>query len=162
MFVQLSAEYVSPFSSMRRLIDDLDRTFDDWTFGRRWISPVFGREPIAKRLDEFGKEMYLPNIEVVEKNGDLIVRADLPGIKKEDVHVEIHDDVLVIKGERKQEEEEKGEGYYRSERTYGSFYRSIPISGNVKADEATATFKDGVLEVTMKVNRKVGRKVEVK
>jgi HSP20 family protein len=78
-----------------------------------------------KRMEEFGKDLYLPDIEVVEKDGAMIVRADLPGIKKEDVTIEITNNSLVIRGERRTEEKEERNGYYRSERSYGSFCRNI-------------------------------------
>jgi hypothetical protein len=75
--------------------------------------------------------------------------ADLPGLTKDDINVDITDDALVIRGERKSEREENEEGYYRSERSYGSFYRQIPLPEGVNVDDADATFRDGVLEITM-------------
>ena len=93
--------------------------------------------------------VWAPQVEVLEKNGQSIVRADLPGLDKNDVKVEVTDDGLTIRGERKQESEEKKEGYYRSERCYGSFYRLIPLPEGVQGDRASASFKNGVLEVTM-------------
>ena len=79
------------------------------------------------------------------------MRADLPGLKKDDVKVELTDEALTLSGERKEEKEEKREGYYRSERTYGSFYRYIPLPRGTKTDTAKAEFHDGVLEVKMQV-----------
>ena len=77
------------------------------------------------------------------------MRADLPGLKKDEVKVELTNDLLTISGERKEEKEEKREGYYRSERRYGSFFRQIPLPEGAKTDTAKAKFTDGVLEVTM-------------
>lgn len=150
----------SPFSGMRRLVEEMDRAFNEWGFRREWLTPFFGRDPLGKRLEEFGKDLYLPDIEVVEKDGTMTVRADLPGIKKEDITIEVTTNSLVIKGERRKEEKEEREGYYRSERSYGSFYRSVPFRDGVEADDATATFKDGVLEVTLKT-KKNGRKIDI-
>jgi len=91
------------------------------------------------------------------------VRADLPGLTKDDVKVELTDEALTISGERKAEKEEKREGFFRSERSYGIFYRQIPLPQGVDADKATATFTNGVLEVTIQVPKSEarGRKLEI-
>ena len=91
--------------------------------------------------------MWTPAMEVREKDGNLIVCADLPGIDNNDVKVEIENDMLVIEGERKREHTEEREGWHRSERSYGSFYRAIPLPEGAKADDAKADFHNGVLEV---------------
>jgi HSP20 family protein len=88
-------------------------------------------------------------VEVFERDKQLVVRADLPGLTKDDIDVNITEDEIVLKGERRQESEENEEGYYRSERTYGSFYRSIPLPEGVDPDQANASFRNGVLEITM-------------
>jgi HSP20 family protein len=107
--------------------------------------------------------MWAPQIEVLENEKTLTVRADLPGLNKEDINVEIKDDFLVVSGERKLEEEEKREGFYRSERNYGSFYRAIPLPEGAKMDNAKATFVNGVLEVNIEVPAALhkGRKLEI-
>lgn len=92
----------------------------------------------------------MPEIEVLQLNGELTVRVDLPGLNKDDVNVELTDGVLAISGERKEEKEENREGYYRSERSYGSFYRQIPLPESAKMETATAKFTDGVLEYRCK------------
>src|SRR6266536_6620509 len=79
----------------------------------------------------------------------MIIRDDLPGLTKDDVNVEITEDAIKIRGERRQEKEEDEAGYYRSERSYGSFYREIPLPSGVSREEANATFRNGVLEITM-------------
>jgi HSP20 family protein len=94
---------------------------------------------------------WTPTIEVMEKEGKLLVTAELPGVKKEDVKVHIDGDTLVVEGERKQEKEEKREGYYHSERSYGTFYRSIPLPEGAKADQTAAQFNNGVLEVSVPI-----------
>jgi HSP20 family protein len=91
----------------------------------------------------------MPAVEIFEKGGQFVVRSELPGLRKEDVNVEIEEDTVTIRGERKQESEEKKKHFFRSERSYGSFYRVIPLPEGVRTDHAKATFKDGVLEVTM-------------
>jgi HSP20 family protein len=86
-----------------------------------------------------------------------VVRADLPGLKREDVNIEVRDDELILSGERRSEHEESEGGYYRSERSYGSFYRSIPLPEGVDADTAKARFDNGVLEITMQAPQPSGR-----
>jgi HSP20 family protein len=88
-------------------------------------------------------------VEVFEREGTVIVRADLPGLSKDDVRVEITEDALLIEGERRAEHAERQGGMYHSERRYGMFRRQIPLPEEVNTDQATATFKDGVLEISI-------------
>jgi HSP20 family protein len=96
-------------------------------------------------------ENWWPSVEVVERDGNMVVRADLPGIKQEDVKVEVTDGDLQIRGERRREHEERGRGYYRSERAYGTFSRCIPLPEGAQTDKARAQFNNGVLEVSVPV-----------
>ncbi|HLH42615.1 MAG TPA: Hsp20/alpha crystallin family protein [Bryobacteraceae bacterium] len=98
-----------------------------------------------------GSGVWHPAIEVGERNGKLQVHAELPSLKPEDVKVKVADDALIIQGERKYEHEDNEEGIYRSERRYGQFYREIPLPEGANAEQAKATFKDGVLEVVLSV-----------
>ena len=109
--------------------------------------PGLGRD--FGKLANLEGSLWSPQIEVFERGNQLIVRADLPGLTKDDLNVDITDDSIVIRGERRQEKEENEEGYYRSERNYGSFYREIPLPEGVNANEAKANFRNGVLEITM-------------
>lgn len=124
---------LNPFALMRQFTEDMDK--------------VFAQTPRA--LGD-GAE-WAPAIEVKQKEGKLLVTAELPGVKTEDVKVHIDGDTLVVEGERKAEKEEKREGYYHSERSYGKFYRSILLPEGAKADQTAAQFKDGVLEVTIPI-----------
>jgi HSP20 family protein len=119
---------VNPFALMRQFTDEMDR--------------AFARIPN-------GGAAWRPTIEVKEKDGKLVVTAELPGLKKEDVKVNVVGNALTLEGERKAEQEEKREGYYHTERSYGRFFRSIPLPEGVKPEQAAAHFKDGVLEVTV-------------
>jgi HSP20 family protein len=126
----------SPFELMRRFTEEMDRVFDSWGLSTR--APWSATET----------NVWSPAIEVFERDNNLVVRAELPGCNKDDINVELTDDGLVIKGERKREHEEQHEGYYRSERAYGSFYRSIPLPPDVSPEQVSAQFSNGVLEVT--------------
>ena len=125
----------NPFTFMRRVTEELDR--------------AFGLRPEGPGLPEFYPKMWAPEIEVFERDEKFVVRVDLPGLKKEDVKITVTHDELTIEGERKFEKEDKQEGLYRTERTYGSFYRRIMIPEHVKAENAVAAFKNGVLEIEM-------------
>ena len=148
----------SPFAFMRRFSEEMDRLFEDFGFGRGLARPTFGRDLLPAGFGEFGQGAWSPQVEVFERGGQLVVRADLPGMTKDDVKVEVTDGAIVLSGERKQEHEEKGEGFYRSERSYGSFYRQIPLPEGARADEANATFQNGVLEITMQAPRREERR----
>ena len=138
----------SPFRFARRFAEDMERLFEDFQGFR--VGSLLGREffPFTKEFEHID---WVPKIEVTERNGEFCVRADLPGLKKEDVKVELTNEALTLSGERKEEKEEKREGYFRSERNYGSFYRYIPLPHFAKTDTAKAEFHDGVLEVRMQV-----------
>ena len=123
---------VNPFALMRQFTEEMDKTFG----------------PVRTAGDGAA---WTPAIEVKQKEGKLLVTAELPGIRKEDVKVHIDGDTLVVEGERKQEKEEKREGYYHSERSYGKFYRSIPLPEGAKADQTAAQFNNGVLEVIVPI-----------
>jgi HSP20 family protein len=125
----------SPFELMRRFSEEMDRAFEGWGISRVWGSG----------------ESWSPAVEVFERDNKLVVRVDLPGLSKEDVKVEMTDDGLLIQGERKREREEKGEGWYRSERSYGQFHRLIPLPDGANADQAKAKFENGVLEVSVPI-----------
>ena len=144
-------ETSTPLSLMRRFAEDMEHLFEDFQGFR--IGSLFGREffPFTR---EFEHVDWAPKVEVLHHNGELSVRAELPGLKKDDVKVELTDEALTISGERKEEKEEKREGYYRSERSYGNFCRYIPLPEGVKTDSATAEFRDGVLEVKMQAPKR--------
>jgi len=155
------SETANPFGMMRRFTKDMEKLFDD--FGGSRVSNLFRNDfsPFQMESERFE---WIPQIEVLQNNGQFTVRADLPGLTKNDVKVEITDKMLILSGERKEEKEEKHEDFYRSERSYGSFYRQIPLPEGAKNEKAEATFDKGVLAVTMpahKVETEM-RKLEVK
>ncbi len=104
----------------------------------------FELEPFERRLGTFS-----PSINVVEDDNEIKISAELPGMDEKDIEVSINKDVLMIRGEKKEEHEDKGKNYYRMERSYGSFSRSIPLPVDVDKDKAKAELKKGVLTITL-------------
>ena len=137
-------------SLLRQMTTELDRLFDEpvWPV-LRW--PTFTRTVSTAR--------WAPEIDIFEKDNRLVTKIDLPGMKKEDVKVEVTDGHLTISGERRTEAEEKKENFYRCEREYGSFSRSVPLPEGVKLDDVKATFTDGVLEVSVPLPARAETKV---
>jgi HSP20 family protein len=140
-----------PFERLQQMTSEFDRMFDEsfWpSFLRPW------RAFAAPRAINWS-----PEIDVFEKDNRLITKIDLPGMKKDDVKVEVTDGHLAISGERKSETEEKKDNAYRCEREYGSFYRAVPLPEGVKVEDVKATFSDGVLEVSVPLPAKPEAKV---
>jgi HSP20 family protein len=127
-----------PFEMFNELQEEMARR---WAAG--WpIAPLVTR----RRLFEPAAP-WAPSLDVYEKDGNLVVKAELPGIQKEDIDVTLDRGDLVIRGERKAEKEVKEENYYRMERSYGSFQRRLPLPFDVKPEQIQATYTDGVLEI---------------
>ena len=122
-------------------LQEVERRFEDM-FGRPFIPAAWKRIPTV----EMG---WAPAIEVYEKEDKFVVKAEIPGMKEEDVDISVVGDTLTIKGERKAESEVKEEDYYCCERSYGSFSRSITVPSNVDATKIEANYEDGVLEVIL-------------
>lgn len=117
---------------------------------REEMDRMFETAPLARTGFMPWREMtFVPALEIAEKANALVVKADLPGLKKEDVKVEATPEGLTITGERKEEREEKREGYFRTERLYGAFERFVPLPDGAVIDKAAAEFKDGVLIVNV-------------
>jgi HSP20 family protein len=132
---------ITPWRSFREL-EEWERRFDD----------LFGRPLWRLPVEEKG---WMPALDVFEKEDKFVVKAELPGMKEEDIDVSVVGDTLSIRGEKKTETEIKEEDYYRCERSYGSFYRSIPLPSNVDANKIEASFDDGVLEVALPKSAKI-------
>lgn len=125
-----------PFKEMEALRERMDRLFEDF----------FGR---TRALEETLRERgWLPPVDIYETEGEIILKADLPGVKKEDVSIEVKDNVLTLQGERKPEDV-KPENYYRMERSYGTFQRSFSLPSTVDQERIRARFRDGVLEIVL-------------
>jgi HSP20 family protein len=138
-----------------------------------------GRDPFAAFWEPFGLAtrdawpfqagresagVWMPQIETFQRGNEFVVRADLPGLTKDDVKVDVTEDSITLQGERREAHEDDREGYYRSERTYGSFYRVVPLPEGTITDSAKAQFNNGVLEVVLQAPpREVsrGRRLEI-
>lgn len=151
-----------PFTMLERFAEDVNNVFDDFGMGRSWFGPRLGRNTSTSQW-RAAADMWAPAIEVSHRDNELLVRADLPGMKRDDVCVDVTDDNITISGKREQEQETERGGIYRSERSYGSFCRTIPLPEGAMADQAKATFKDGVLEVRMPAPDQTtrGRRLEI-
>ncbi|TAJ25359.1 MAG: Hsp20/alpha crystallin family protein [Nitrospirae bacterium] len=130
---------------------DVDRTFGlfDRMMEEFWRRPFLSPWEPERLWPSRAVSMRLPALDVYEEKDAVIVKADLPGLSKEDVEVKLTGRTLTIKGEKKKEEEVKEKNYYRRERSYGSFVRSVELPTDVKPDEIKATFHDGVIEVRL-------------
>jgi len=137
MFTNTELARLEPRAFMRRVLRDVDRFFE----GGDW--------PVARLGKPFADVAWMPPVEAFERDHRLTVRVELPGMKKEEIGITFTDGVLTIEGERKFENEEKKNEWYRNERTYGKFVRTVPLPEGVKVNEITATFEGGVLEITV-------------
>ena len=146
-----------PLSLLRQMTSELDRMLDEpWT-AFRWPADALMAPEGA---------IWAPKVDVVTKDNMLITRVDLPGMKKEDVLVEVQDGKLTLSGERTKETKEAKDNFYREEREYGSFCRTVPLPKGVKADDVKAMFANGVLEVKVPlpastVEAPISRKIPV-
>jgi Molecular chaperone (small heat shock protein) len=138
----------SPFRDLMNIQREIGRVFDSL------FSDVDGGRMTME---------WSPRVDVLENNDSYILRAELPGVNKNDVKITLRDNILTIKGEKKQEKEEKDVNFHRTERMYGSFERSFTLPSGVKNDKIDATYKDGVLTITLpKVEEAKPKEIEVK
>ena len=152
-----------PFEALHK---EVDRIFEDFTsgFGRRALGRrVSEAEPLLRYETSF--EFSAPVVDVVEKEKEYQISAELPGLEEKDVEVSVADDMLTIKGQKKEEKEEKAKNYYLSERRYGAFQRSFQLPSGVDAEKIEANFRKGVLTVTLPKTpeaQKKEKKIEIK
>ena len=128
------------------------------------LNRMFGDNIYVRDEDVSGRPGWIPAVDIYETEGhDLVVKAELPGMEKENIEVNLSDHTLTIKGEKKKEEEIKEENYYRAERSYGGFLRTLELPKDVHADKVKASFKNGILEVRMpKTEEAKAKEVKVK
>jgi len=145
-----------PFSMMQQFADEMDQLFDSFFYGTPARRP--GRQSSAPAL-------WSPEVELSQSGSQLRICVDLPGVPKDNVKIDVQDGALVIQGERREERTEGGEqeGFRRTERRYGSFYRVVPLPEAADAEKAQAQMNDGVLEITVPVApEKQPRRLEIK
>jgi HSP20 family protein len=133
---------LSPFRRVSSLRDEVDNLFN----------LAFGRLADSNAEHARGSQLlegWFPAVDVYEDKDNLLVKAELPGLKKDDIEISLHDGFLTLSGERKQEQKSENGDVYRSERWTGRFHRSISLPCSVVADKIKATYKDGLLEVTL-------------
>jgi HSP20 family protein len=161
----LSTAGGNPFELMAQLSREMDRMMSA-AFGG---SPFFGSN--FRSLFQRGRDdewntptLWTPRVDVEQRGDSIVVRADLPGVRKEDIQLEVTDEGLTISGERREEHEEGGEGqgYRAIERRYGSFYRTIPLGQKVKTEQLKAKMRDGVLQITIPLDESARpRQIEI-
>jgi HSP20 family protein len=150
---------LSPFEGFEKRFGDLERRFEE--FFRRPFSML---EIPWHTMWAGIPGAYSPSVDVYEEGGDIVVKAEIPGMKKEEIHVEVGKDSVTISGEKKKEEKAERKNYYRLERSYGSFTRTCALPADVVTDKARATFRNGVLEVRLPKSeeaKKKGRTVSI-
>ena len=114
-------------------------------------------------VDNGYSNSLMPAVDIIERESDFYIKAELPGVQKEDVKISVQNDVLTIRGEKKQETEKKGENYHRVERTYGSFQRSFTLPASVHSGRIEASFDNGVLTINLpKAEEAKPKEIEVK
>lgn len=145
-----------PLSLVQQLSEEMDQLFDAFFYGRPMM-------PARSRRSEL-QTLWAPELEVREEGNQLRICVDLPGVSKDNVKVDIEDGALTIQGERTEERQEGGaqQGFHRSERRYGSFYRSIALPEGTDSSQAKASMKDGVLEIVLPIEqRKQAQRLEI-
>ena len=125
-----------PFRELERMRREMDRVWDS-----------FFEEKPSRKVEEVGE--WSPTLDVLETKNDLVVKAEIPGIDPKDIDISLANEMLIIKGEKKQEKEEKEENYHLMERSYGSFARTIQLPKEVQSDKISASYKNGVLKVRL-------------
>ncbi len=138
-----------PFEEIRRLEEEIDSAFNDfWRSGGRRALPASKRGK-KNELAPVEEIVWMPAIDLIERDKEVVIKADLPGVDKNNIKIKIDSESVSITGEIKKEKKEENETYYREERVYGKFSRVIPLPAEVDPDKANAKFENGVLEITI-------------
>jgi HSP20 family protein len=155
----------SPWELVRRMSEDVEQLFETLRLGEAGIAPATPGPSELRRSRDAGlssRNLFAPPIEVQQRPDAVVVRLDLPGVEADEIDVTIDDGNLIISGERRQEHREEREGLVRTEISYGSFHRVIPLPDGADEDRMTADLRNGTLEVTVPVvAREGGRRVPV-
>lgn len=141
-----------PFTEMARWEREMERTLDDF-LGRKF-RPLWGERwwPVKDG------GIAAPALDLYEEKDEIVAKVELPGLEKEDIEIHVSDHLLTVKGEKKKEEETKRENFYRLERSYGSFSRTVDLPAEVLGEKARASFKNGVLEIRLPKSEEAKKK----
>jgi HSP20 family protein len=159
----------SPWELMRRMSEEMNQLFQSLGGNGGGLEQLGQTTPASNRRSGSGGDLDLatppilvPHIEVQQRRGELVVRADMPGLRPEDINVTVDHGVLTLSGERREEHRDERDGFVRSEVTYGTFFRTIPLPEGADENRVEATFRNGVLEIAIPVSdREQGRRVKV-
>jgi HSP20 family protein len=143
-----------PFGEMGRWDRDMGRLVRNFFGGR--AHPLFD-ERWWPAISSESQELS-PDIDLYEDQNEIVVKAELPGMTKDDIQISLNDNILTIRGEKKKEEEDQGKDYYRSERVYGAFVRSLALPAEINQDKVRATFRNGVLEIRLPKSEQAKKK----
>jgi HSP20 family protein len=149
---ELQVEREAP-SRMLSPFEEMDRMMESF-FPRRWMQPFRWEMPHFPEL----AELKMPKVDIIDRDTEIVVKAELPGVAKDDIDLSITDNTVTIKASTSHEEKEETGNYYRCEISRGSFSRTVALPGDVDADKAKASFSDGILELTMPKMEKSHRK----
>ena len=145
-----------PFRELDRLQSEVNRLFDGFT------GPQGEGRSTAMTATPFSGRMWSPSVDVAENQNEIVLHAELPGLKQEDIDIELTGDTLTIRGERRFENQERKDDFVRVERSYGRFQRSFTLGVPVQGDKVSASYRDGVLEIHLpKSEETKPRKVQV-
>ena len=125
-----------PFRDLATMQEEMNRLFDQ----------MFNRLPEGKEL---GEGIWSPCVDISETKDNLVITAEVPGMKKDDIRISINDNILTLRGEKKQEKKVDEENYHRIERSYGAFHRSFTLPTAIKQDQVKASYKDGILRINL-------------
>jgi HSP20 family protein len=154
-----ASEKVTPAKTLSSF-EDVEKMFDDF-FSRGWMSPFHFNQPAWSHLPA-PFEGRTPHVDVVDRDNEIFVKAELPGVDKEDMELTMTENSVTIKGSTKAEEKEEKGNYHRCEISQGSFSRTVRLPGDVDTDKAKAKFKNGVLKLTIpKVKKSKNKKINV-
>jgi HSP20 family protein len=151
----LPTRALSPFEEME---ERMERLFEDF-IPRGWMYPFHWGQPMRREFPRF--EMKMPKVDIIDRDNEVVLKAEIPGVNKEDLKVSVDEGTVTISGKTSHEEKEEKGDYYRSEIRRGSFIRTVVLPRGVDGAKAKANFKDGILELTMPKLEK-SKRVQVK
>lgn len=136
-----------PFEEIKRLENEIDDIFSQFWKNTKIPKLSLPQAKTQKEIAPFGSAVWEPAVDIIEKDNEIIIKCNLPGVNRNDVKIKINPESIVISGEAKKEKKEEGENYFIEERVYGSFSKVLPLPSEVDPEKAQASFENGVLEI---------------